>query len=125
MTMEPNEQQKKDKYTHDQFSLEQWDALILEEEEKWKELGVSLNSMQFQGSEIFALQCRLQAITNCIISGTLDEESLNLHLKCIIFESMEAIREGIEPQVRAARIQQLRKGIVPNIVMPWEKNNGN
>ena len=119
---EPNEQQSAEpKYTHDQYTLEQFEALIIEEEGKWSELGISLNNIQFSGTDLFGLQCKLQAITNCIVSGTLDEENLNLHLKAIILESMEAIREGIEPAVRQARIDRLRQNIVPRVQMPWEK----
>ena len=119
---EPNEQQSAEpKYKHDEYTIEQFDALIQEEEEKWMQLGIGLNNMQFTGAELFALQCKLQAITNCIVSGTLDEENLNLHLKAIILESMEAIREGIEPAVRQARIDRLRQNIVPRVQMPWEK----
>jgi hypothetical protein len=112
------------RYTKDMYTQEQWDALIQEETQKWNDLKLSLNQMQFSGSELFIMQAQLKAITNAIIEGDLTEENLNLHVSMIMLDSMQTIREAIEPQIREARLAALQQQLTPKLQMPWEKPNG-
>jgi len=94
------------------------------EEKAWQDLGINLNMINFSGEQIFELQAKLQAITNCMLDNDLSEINLNIHLKEILYESMKGIREGIEPQVKEAQLAMLQRAIVPEIKMPWNKGNG-
>jgi hypothetical protein len=106
---------------------EETEKLLVEEQENWNRLGINLNQMQFTGTELFILQARLQALINCTIKGTMSEDDMNIEVATIMRDSMKDIREKIEPQVKEAKLEQLRQGIVPfpRVVMPWEGRDGN
>lgn len=91
------------------------------EEIAWAELGISLNQITFKGEELFLMQCKIQAMTNCMIEADMSELNLNYHMKEVLLESMRDIRTNIEPTVRQARLEQLQRNIVPKVQMPWEK----
>jgi len=124
----PDEEEQKSKYHVDMYDEEQWGALVKEEEGKWEELGIDLNMLTFSNWEHFHMQCRLQAIVNSLIDGLPDTEEgrkdvLNRNLKMIILESMEGIRENIEPQIKEAKLAMLQAKLAPKprIQMPWER----
>lgn len=115
-----------ERYKKGDFTLKGWENKITEEEARWRHLGISLDQMNYAGSEIFAMQAKLQALTNCAIEGNFSEENLNLWLKTIVCTNMETIRENIEPQIAQAKLMQ---GVPrPQVVLPWMKpgdpNNG-
>lgn len=108
----------------DDFTIEEWAAKIDEEGEKWVKLGISLDSMNYAGSEIFEMKCKLQALINCILQEDTSEENLMLNLKEIIFTSMEGIRIGIEPQIQQAKINAIKGGVIPpQMFMPKGRKN--
>ena len=118
------------KYKPDDYTLEQLDEMVDAEEKKWKGLGIGLDNMNFGGAELFYLQCKVQALTNCILEQRFDHDFLNRNLKAIIVESMETIRENIEPQINQMRIlagvhAQGLPDDMKKIAMPWENPGGN
>jgi len=116
------DEKPEDKYKKSDFDVEGWDAKIKEEEGKWHILGVTLNQMTFTGTELFYMQCRLQALINCGFDGDFSEENMNLNLKLCVMTSMEAIRESLEPQLAQMKIAALKAG---NLKAPnWAKDHG-
>jgi hypothetical protein len=114
------EQQSGPKYRKDDYTLKGWETKIDEEEARWRHLGINLDQMKYQGSEIFAMQAKLQALINMLIEDDVSEENMNLNLKMIIFQTMEEVRTTIEPQIRQAK---LVAGVPrPNVVLPWMKD---
>ena len=106
------------KYKVEDHTLKEWTRKVEEENARWRHLGINLDNLTYAGSEIFALQAKVQALINCMLLDTPTEEALNMHLKMITFETMEKIRESIEPEIQKAK---LTAGVQqPRIVMPWE-----
>jgi hypothetical protein len=113
--------------------MEEWKKKNEEEDAAWEELGVNLDQLNYSGSELFMMQCKLQALTNCMIEGDFSAENLNWNLQSIIFESREHIREGIEPQIKELKLKMLQArltegvvppGVPPTIMAPWDKKPG-
>lgn len=121
-----DEQPDEPRYHKDDYTLKGWEGKVAEEEARWRHLGIHLNMMKYTGEELFMTQCKLQALTNCALEGDFSEENMNINLKMIIVDSMQDIRERVEPQVRQARITQgVPQPIPPEIIMPWLKKGGN
>lgn len=121
MATEPEQEfvpHKKDDYT-----LKQWDRKIEEEEAAWRHAGIDLDNMRMSGRDLFFMQARLQALTNCFIAGDFSEEALNLNLKLIVYDSMRQLRSIIEPQMEEMKRRESVQ--VPQIIMPWEQRKTN
>lgn len=119
---EEEQEQPIARYKKDDYTFKVWERKIEEEEARWRHLGINLNQLTYAGSEIFAMQCKLQALTNIILEGDMSEENMNLHLKMIIMTNLENIRENIEPQIAQAKLMQ---GVhPPQIVFPWMRKDG-
>ena len=122
--VEPFEEESGEpKYHKNDYTLKGWEAKIEEEEARWRHLGITLDQMKYQGSEIFALQAKVQALINMLIEGDVSEENMNLNLKMIILQTMEEVRTAVEPQIRQAK---LVAGVPkPQVVLPWMKKGDN
>lgn len=122
------EQQDEPRYHKNDYTLKGWEAKIDEEEARWRHLGINLNQMNYAGSEIFAMQAKLQALINVVLEGEVTQENMMLNLKMIILTTMEDIREKIEPQIARAKLMQgveQAQPIAPEIIFPWMKKGGN
>jgi len=113
----PPEKQVEGKYKKDDYTLKEWDRKIEEEDARWRHAGISLDQMNYAGSEHFALQCKVQALINIILEGDMTEENMNLNLKMLRVENMERIREVVEPQIAQAKLMH---GVPnPSVILPW------
>lgn len=106
------------KYQVNDYTLKEWERKVEEEEARWRHLGINLDQLRYAGSELFALQAKVQALINIVLQDTVTEEAMNMNLKMIITETMETVREGIEPQIAKAK---LTAGVQPQqLILPWE-----
>lgn len=105
--------------------LAELEAELVEEQEKWTELGINLNQLNFSPVELFEMKVKLQALVNCVVSGETEEIDMNLHLKEILKNDMKNIRESIEPQIIEFKRNELRQRLTEGIKvqMPWERPN--
>ena len=116
-------------YDKNDHSFKEWESKIDEEEARWRHIGIALDGLHMKGSEIFALQCKVQAMLNCLLEDDYSEENMNLNLKMIIFSSMEEIRNQLEPEITRMKllqgVHQPPQQLPPQVIMPWLKKEGN
>lgn len=71
----------------------------------WADLGLDLNQMQIMGRELFAATLKIESALNILIDkGFVTAEELQLSFHKLHVERMATIREGVEPQIRRAKM---------------------
>ena len=103
----------------------EWDRMIEEEQARWRHLGINLDQLNYAGSELFMLNCKVQSLINCMLEKDTSEENMNHNMKMLIYVNMERTREAVEPQITQAKLMQGVPQAMPNmpqIIFPWMKN---
>lgn len=103
--------------------LDSLEKSITEEQENWTALGISPQQVGADQFYLHSVSIALFRIIKDMLG--VDEDEMNIILRETVLEQMQEMRENVEPQVRAARLSALQQAIVPQIIPPWQKGNGN